>query len=394
MSATALYKNLSDRTGDFGSCRVQIAHMGIYKQKNGKWRVRWTDEHGDRQSEVFDTREDAKFANTRNQSRVEEVRRGLRGLSIPKKTFTELCEYWLKYRSPQKRNPRDDLSVIRAHLRPYFGDKLLLEIRKSDFDGFIISKQHLSKKTVSNILTLLISMLNAAVQEGWLRTYPKIKKPRTSIFSKDFSYLKNNEEVHRFLAAAKAESNIVYTMYATAVYTGMRQGEIASLRRSDIDLVHRQITVQRSFNGPTKSDLIRRVPILDVLVPILKDWLSRTPGDIVFPSQSGKQYGEAARIFQEVFHRVLDRAQFPKTVKHGRTRRYIVFHDLRHTFASHWMMKGGQLLKLRDVLGHQNITITQRYAHMDPGAFVADYSRFNALSTEHIENVVPFKVNK
>jgi len=40
------------------------------------------------------------------------------------------------------------------------------------------------------------------------------------------------------------------------------------------------------------------------------------------------------------------------------------FHDLRHTFASHFVMRGGSLKELQEVLGHKNITMTMRYAHL------------------------------
>ena len=42
------------------------------------------------------------------------------------------------------------------------------------------------------------------------------------------------------------------------------------------------------------------------------------------------------------------------------------FHDLRHTFASQWMMAGGELYSLKDILGHKTIAMTQRYAHLSP----------------------------
>ena len=51
------------------------------------------------------------------------------------------------------------------------------------------------------------------------------------------------------------------------------------------------------------------------------------------------------------------------------------FHDLRHTFASHWMMSGGDLFKLQRILGHKSIEMTQRYSHLSPDAFVSDHSR-------------------
>ena len=54
----------------------------------------------------------------------------------------------------------------------------------------------------------------------------------------------------------------------------------------------------------------------------------------------------------------------------------IRFHDLRHTFASHWMLKGGDLYRLQKILGHKSIAMTQRYAHLSPDAFQQDWGRF------------------
>ncbi len=56
-------------------------------------------------------------------------------------------------------------------------------------------------------------------------------------------------------------------------------------------------------------------------------------------------------------------------------RSYIRFHDLRHTFASHWMMARGDLFKLSKILGHHSIQMTMRYAHLAPDAFAGDLGR-------------------
>jgi integrase len=66
--------------------------------------------------------------------------------------------------------------------------------------------------------------------------------------------------------------------------------------------------------------------------------------------------------------------------KSGKTRRYIVFHDRRHTFASHWVMRGGDIFRLQKILGHQSVQMTMRYAHLAPDVFKDDYDRLGTCA--------------
>lgn len=151
----------------------------------------------------------------------------------------------------------------------------------------------------------------------------------------------------------------------------MRAGELAGLRWADVNWGERLITVQRSFRGPTKAGDVRYVPILDALLPTLRAWRLRSPGTLVFPNRDGQMLLPSSRVFQEVLHRVLVRGGF----RGEDGRRYLRFHDLRHTFASHWMMGGGDLFKLQKILGHKSVQMTMRYAHLAPAAFCEDYGR-------------------
>jgi integrase len=156
-------------------------------------------------------------------------------------------------RATQMRSGIHDQSMINAHLDPFFGHFTLEEIKTEQLDQFVGIKRDLSRKTVHNILTLLISMLNLAKELGWIEKVPLVKKPRVRTFNSEFRYLRSNDEVKKFLISAQTEGIEVYTLYATAVYTGLRAGEIAGLQWADIDFSKRLITVQRSFLGPTKK---------------------------------------------------------------------------------------------------------------------------------------------
>jgi integrase len=360
-----------------------------------RWRIRWTDADGRRRSEVYDDHADAAFKLRQHQLEVEQVRRGLRAPEPPPKTFDELCDYWLARRAVRKRSRTDDESILRRHLRPAFGALRLRDLGVERVDAYVCSRAHLDKKTVANHLTLLVSMLNAAVDLGWLAKAPKIRKPWVPLFTRDFRYLRTDDEVHRFLEAARAEGEPVFALYATAIYTGLREGELAGLRWEDVDLDRRLITVQRSFDGPTKAEDVRYVPVLDPLLPVLRRWRLRCSGQIVFPNRDGGMHGEAARVFQEVLRRVLRAAGFPETPREGkRPRPYITFHGTRHTFASQWMMKGGDLFKLQKILGHKSVQMTMRYAHLAPDAFAADYGRLGDRAPGEPADVVPLRARE
>lgn len=357
------------------------------------WRIRWFDAEGNRRSAVYPSFKEAQAALIECRAKSQELKKAGRSEDRPGMPFSELCEYYLKNHTPEKRRQRDDQSIIRVHLLPFFGGVALNKV-VSHVPAYKAAKAHLSKKTLHNQLTLLISILRVAHDIGWLHKLPKIKKPRIRLFDKDFSYLRTDEEISRFLVAARDEGELVYTLYATAIYTGMREGELAGLHRGDLDLGRRLICVQRSYDGPTKGGEARYVPILDPLFPILKEWLLKCGGTIVFPNEAGRMHGESARIFQEVLYRVIDRAGFPRVIRNGKERRYIVFHSLRHTFASHWMMNGGDLFKLQKILGHKDPQMTMRYAHLAPDAFAGDLARLGTVAAGGHAQVIPLTISK
>lgn len=268
-----------------------------------RWQIRLTDEHGKRRKSLFNDYVDAMKALTAEKARVAEVKDGLRDPTPADRTFDELADYWEKNRVPQKRSGQDDISILRKHLRPFFGAMRLKDIGRAETDRYQLEKQNqkvpLDPKTVANHLTLLIATLNLAVDLGWLLKPARIKKPRVRLFDKDYRYLRTEEELARFLVAAQEEGELATAIYSTAVYTGMRAGELAGLRWDCVNFERRLITVQYSFDGPTKGGEVRYVPILDPLLPVLKHWRLRCPGQLVFPNQWGQMQCESARVFQD-----------------------------------------------------------------------------------------------
>ncbi len=321
-----------------------------------------------------------------------EIKLGVRIGIVFGKTFNDICDYWLKHKAPKKKTEKDDISITNHHLRPAFGHFLLKDIDTRAVDAFICSIDHLSKKTQKNILVLFKTILKRAVKLHWLERLPHIDMPKVPKYSRNFDYLKTVDEIRRFLEAAEPEGKHIYILYATAVFTGMRAGELAGLLWDSVDLDNGLITVQRSYKNPyTKNMEIRYVPILDVLYEELRWWaLNRPHSRIVFPNQRNNIQCQKPRVFNEIFHRVLERAELPQVLRNGKMRPYIRFHDLRHTFASHWMMKRGDIFKLQKILGHKSIEMTMRYAHLDPDAFEADRDRFGGRGALKSGEIITF----
>lgn len=347
----------------------------IKPSKHGnKYRIRWIDASGKRVSQSFETEEEALIVGNYNAFMAK--KNGSKPLSeVNGKRFRELAEYWIEKRLPLKKRSKDDLSILRKHLLPEFENMGLNEITFEDISS-LTNKLHktLSSKSVYNVLTMFRAMLNLAKDLNWINRVPKFELPKKQSFSSKYSYLKTQGEIDRFLKTSKGEDKMVFALYATAVYTGLRQGELSALTWNDIDLNKRLISVSKSFYTTTKSGRARFAPILNPLEKILKDYRKYKIGELVFPNQAGAMHRNSSRVFKNIFHRVLHKAGFEKNPI---GKRYITFHDLRHTFASHWVMNGGDVFKLKEILGHSSIEQTMRYSHLNPTAFESDYARLN-----------------
>ena len=139
--------------------------MARPRKHYGKWRIRWVDEHRGRHSETFDTFDEAVFAQQQRELEVKELMRRLRGPIQPNKTVGDICDYWLERRTPWKRNHKDDRNVIKRHLRALLGEVRLRDLTVGCTDLLRAQRTHFDLKTTHNILTLLISMLNVAVDQ-------------------------------------------------------------------------------------------------------------------------------------------------------------------------------------------------------------------------------------
>jgi hypothetical protein len=205
-------------------------------------------------------------------------------------------------------------------------------------------------------------------------------------------------------------------LYATAVHTGMRMGELFGLRWTDVDFEMTRIHVRRSYRTTPKSGKGRTIPLSPHLAPVLRAWKAHcrsTAENLVFPSPvrddrgkltgeqrqelrrrvaSGESRAELARLFgiswtavNKIAASLPSNDSEPRLAMRSKDRDFgfhealegagchrVRFHDLRHTYASHFVMAGGNLLALQKLLGHADLKTTMKYAHLAPDYLAAE----------------------
>lgn len=330
------------------------------------------------------------------EARLREVRDELAMGGGPREaTFTEFAETWLSdyvRLNVRRRTAHDYETIVRVRLSPAFGDMMLAHIRPSDVQSFLaeMSREGLSPATINKQLVLLKAIFDRAIEWGYLRESParfvkRLKQPHREM---DFY---GPDEIRRFLEACPAGDRL---LFATAIFTGLRQGELLALRWQDIDLVRQVLHVRRTydpafgFNEPKSAAGRRTVYMPPDLVDMFRDeGFAKAPADLVFSTEYGLPI-DPDHLRRYMFYPNFKRAGL----------REIRFHDLRHTYAAMMIAIGASPKLLQEQLGHDSIDTTYRhYGHLMPSVSEGVAKRMQELvgaekvEALEVDNVVPFK---
>lgn len=210
------------------------------------------------------------------------------------------------------------------------------------------SGRQYSAAAINRPLAALRHLLQLAYEQQWapLSSVQKIrleKEPEGRI-----RWLEPDEEQRLLEASRASRTKGLATIVQIAMETGLRKGELLGLTWERVDLSRGVIRLEgraHGESGGTKSGKRREVPMRQVVYDLLAALPEPRTGRIWRQSNIRTAFGsavEAARL--EDFH----------------------FHDLRHHFASWYIMRGGSLPSLQQILGHADLKMTLRYAHLAP----------------------------
>jgi integrase len=146
--------------------------------------------------------------------------------------------------------------------------------------------------------------------------------------------------------------------------TGMRRGELFALTWESVDLVAGRITVH---GATAKSGKTRHIPLNAAALDALRGWRDQAPTKtgLIFPAKNGDALTHVRRAWESV-------------LRAGKITRFR-WHDMRHTFASKLVMASVDLNTVRELLGHSDYAMTQRYAHLAPEHKAAAVAKLMAI---------------
>lgn len=284
--------------------------------------------------------------------------------------FSEVAESWIESKAQLvKRSTYCAYSlIIKTHLLPTFRGHS--EITESEAQQFVIDKLNsgLKRKTVKDIIATLRAIVRYGEKhlgfpgERWEIVLPTDTESKTL----PTLSLSSHRKLLRHLLESPTVQNIGVTI---ALTTGMRIGEVCALRWENTDLVRRVITVrqtvgriydsehnrtERITSTPKTKTSNREIPIGKELYDALRAIKDKATSEkyVVGGSESPKE----PRTYREYFSRLLKRLDIPR----------IVFHGLRHTFATRCIECMCDYKTVSAILGHSNVATTMNlYVHPD-----------------------------
>lgn len=264
-----------------------------------------------------------------------------------------------------------------------FGEYYLEDINQRLIEQWRTRRLHAGREpaTVNRDISVLKSLFTTAIEWEHISANPLAKLKPAKLDNARVRYLNDNEEKclltalndrERKIREGRAKANMwraergyplfpdlsavayvdhVKPMVLLSMHTGTRWGELVQLTWENVNIENAMLTV---LGRTAKTGKTRHIPLNLIALEALKAWMQQT-GEIsglVFPGAEGK----ARNNIKKAWNNLLKTAQIAN----------FRWHDLRHNFASKLVMAGEDLNTVRELMGHSDLKMTLRYAHLSP----------------------------
>ncbi|MBN1621437.1 MAG: site-specific integrase [Endomicrobiales bacterium] len=336
--------------------------MSVLRTSNGTWAYDfWHD--GRRYRKRYNTKNEAIQAEVQKRIKLSK-----RSVHDEKLTFKEAAKLFLENHSkPNKASYDQDIIQVRQ-LNELFGNKKLVDFTPLDIQNM---RNHLMERglcsgTADRYHSLVKVIFNKMIIWQKFEGF----NPANGV------KLKREPNAHiRFLSRdeiqvleAYLRGTSIYVYFIGALHTGMRLGELCSVRWEDITLSIKDIFIPKSKSGKS-----RHIPMSEMLHDMLKKLYAerKSDKDFVFGT-----------LYPNYVYQRFVKACKKLGIKNMR------WHDLRHTFASQLVMKGVNIFQVSRWLGHSSVTTTEKYyAHLSPDNNREEINYLSKLSANSQEGL-------
>lgn len=259
-------------------------------------------------------------------------------------------------------------NIIETHIRPYFENKSLSEINSTDIlqwqNSLLSMRDEQDKAYLQTYLRTIQNQMNAIFNHA-VKYYDLAKSP--CIANRKMGKAKAKEmlfwtleEYQQFIEAMK-EKPISYYAFQILYWTGIRSGELLALTRADFDMENRILRINKTFQVIKGKEMIttpkteksnRKIDLPEFLCDEMQEYFD-----------SFYKLDDNSRIFEvtkSYLHHEMNRGSKATGVKRIR------LHDLRHSNCALLINLGYSPTQIAERLGHESITITERYSHLYP----------------------------
>jgi integrase len=321
--------------------------MSIQRTKLGKWQA---DVNvggrlaggGKRIRKIFRTQKEA--SNFESSVRGNHAQGRAWGFAYKQQDYrlSELCETWHQIHGQNLKRGTERLRTLHK-VCDELGNPWLSEFSRQDFMTYRSNNKRVSASTLNHYHAYLSAVFNELIRIDQIKTNPLDKLKCLKVKPTELSYLEK-DEIEILLSALKPKKSDTYMVTKICLSTGTRWREACGIKCKNVS--NNQIHVLG------KNGKIRHLSITPALAKEIKD---KAP------------FANSYNVFRRTLKKLgLKKSDFQLT------------HLLRHTFASHCMMNGGNILALQKILDHSSLNMTMRYAHLSPN-HLQDMTQLNPI---------------
>lgn len=254
------------------------------------------------------------------------------------------------------------VSAHNNHILPVIGDMRLIDIKPIHIETIKANMTALGRapSSVNKILVYISHVFNMAKNnEYFAGDNPISKVKKLKVDNRRIRFLSREEAAILFERLSKMPTSTVFDMSLLALCCGLRAGEVCKLQAIDINF-----TVRRVYVRDPKGIINRALPMPQIVFDMLQRRCSGLkPNDYLFMKSDGSEH---VNSISDQYQRIVDDL-FNKDVTDDRNK--VVFHTLRHTFASWLAMDGVDINTISELMGHATLEMTKRYMHLAPNKF-------------------------